>query len=127
MAARLVALLACREIAVDENGNVSLGGIVTSVTMPDLPSALEGYLFIRVADFEGEQRVTLEIRDVDHNILVGTSEWDVTGAVPPNTQDFTVTIDVDVTESVRIEARIRVDGEILGWTEVQIVGPQASS
>jgi hypothetical protein len=127
MAARLIALLACREISVDENNNVSLMGIVSSVTMPTFPRALEGYLFIRVAGLEGDQVVTLEIRDVDRGLTVGTSAWEVNDAVPQAAQDFTVTIDVDVTEPVTIEARILVDEEVVGWTDVAILGPTDAS
>jgi hypothetical protein len=127
MAARLIALLACREISVDENNNVSLMGIVSSVTMPTFPRALEGYLFIRVAGLEGDHVVTLEIRDVDRGLTVGTSAWEVSDAVAQSSQDFTVTIDVDVTEPVTIEARILVDDEVIGWTDVAILGPQDES
>jgi hypothetical protein len=123
MPPRLIALLACREISIDQNNTITLAGIVSTITMPSFPRALEGYLFIRLSGLDGDHRVRLEIRDVGRGVTVGTSEWDVTEADSGEVQDFTVTIDIDVTEPVTIEARILVDGAAVGWSNVEIHGP----
>ena len=120
MGPRLIALLACQEITPDAGGTVTLSRVVSSITMSSFPGTVGGQLFIRVADLEGDHVVQLELRDSARGVIVGSAEWDVAGAMAHGVQDFTVTIDVDVPEPVTVDARILVDGDVIGWTTIDI-------
>jgi len=120
MAPRLIALLACQEISPDQGDTITLYRVVSSIAMSGFPGTVGGYLFVRVADLEGDHTVRLEMRDSDRGVIVENVEWEVTAAAAREVQDFTVMIDVDVPGPVTIEARILVDGEVIGWTNFEI-------
>ncbi len=120
MAPRLIALLACQEIVPDDGGSVTLSRVVRSITVGSFPGLVEGYLFIRLADLAGGQVVKLEINDLDRGVTLSSGEWDVAATDVHGVQDFTVAIGVNVPGPVTIIARILVDGELIGWTDLQI-------
>jgi hypothetical protein len=81
---------------------------------------VEGILFIRMAGVEAGHLVRLEIQDQDQGLTVSGGEWTVTAAGALGVQDFTVGIAVDVPQPVTIQARILVDGQLIGWTDIEI-------
>lgn len=121
MAPRLIALLPCQEILSEVGGGVTLSRVVSSISISSFPSTVEGYLFIRVADLEGDHLVQLELRDTKRGVVIGSAEWDVQAAGTRDVHDFTVTLDVNVPGPATIQARILVDGGVIGWTNFDIL------
>jgi hypothetical protein len=120
MAPRLIALLACQEISPADGGSVTLSRVVRSISVASFPGAVEGYLFIRLADLASGQRVRLEMHDRDRGVTLSSGEWDVAATDARGVQDFTVAIDMDVPGPVTITARILVADELIGWTDLEI-------
>jgi hypothetical protein len=120
MAPRLIALLACQEISPDDGGSVTLSRVVRSISVGSFPGNVEGYLFIRLAELTGGQVVKLEVSDLDRGVTLSSGEWDVAATDVQGVQDFTVAIGLNVPGPVTITARILVDGDLVGWTDLEI-------
>jgi len=120
MAPRLIALLACQEISPEEGGAVTLSRVVSSLSMSSFPTSVGGHLFIRVADLAADQVVQLELRDGGREAIIGSAQWDVHEASARDLHDFTVALDVNIPGPATIQARILIDGEVIGWTNFDI-------
>jgi hypothetical protein len=120
MASRLIALLACQEISHEDGDTITLSRVVSSLLMPSFPTTVGGYLFIRVADLDGDHVVRLEVRDSGRGVDIGGAEWDARATPERDVHDFTVHLDLDIPEPTTIQARILIDGEVVGWTDFDI-------
>jgi hypothetical protein len=120
MASRLIALLACQEISHDDGDTLTLSRVVSSLSMRSFPTTVGGYLFVRVADLAGDHVVRLEVRDSERGVVIGGAEWDARATPERDVHDFTVHLDLQIPGPTTIEARILIDGEVIGWTDFDI-------
>jgi hypothetical protein len=119
---RLLALLLCHRVTQDDDGRPVLQGLYDRVALRTVPGVDECVVYTKYAAAPGEHELVLAIVHLDSGRETGRATHRVTIAPGRAAHETTWSISARYESAGRYLYRFSIDGEMIGFTTVDVVG-----
>jgi hypothetical protein len=121
---RLLALLLCHAVTQDDDGRPVLQGLYDRVVLRSIPGTDDCVIYTKVALSPGDHDLELAIVDLESGRETGRARHQVTITAERPVHETTWSVNVRFDRLGRYLYRLLADGELIGFTTVDVVSYQ---
>ena len=122
---RLLALLLCHTVTQDDDGRPVLQGLYDRVVLRSVPGTDDCVVYTKYALAPGDHDLVLAIVDLESGRETGRARHRVTTSAERPVRETTWSVNVRFARVGRYLYRLLADGELIGFTTVDVVSYQA--